>query len=226
MSRPRITTLPDILKDLRRRLLRVERRLQRLASGGLTPQEVTDWDDALEPGYYWGYDAANGPEEAPGEPNLGWTTGYVMKFDQGGPQERTYQVVRECRATNITSEYIRYGSSIIQGAWTRVGGDTGWVDASSWLNSGFSGTLQYRRFGEQVYLRADVSGTFGPYNTSFATASASFTPSNIGTGGAFMTGGDGDMAVAYVTDSSNIGVRQLSTTTIANRARFTFPYIL
>lgn len=33
MSRPRITTLPDILKDLRRRLLRVERRLQRLASG-------------------------------------------------------------------------------------------------------------------------------------------------------------------------------------------------
>ncbi|MGO1566470.1 MAG: hypothetical protein ACTHXC_00470, partial [Brachybacterium sp.] len=102
----------------------------KIADGAVVPgkigvQEVTDWNDALEPGYYWGYDAANGPEEAPGEPNLGWTTGYVMKFDQGGPRERTYQVVRECRATNITSEYIRYGSSIIQGAWTRVGGDTG-----------------------------------------------------------------------------------------------------
>jgi hypothetical protein len=119
MSAPPIDkSFLGLVQDMKMRLALVERRLppdlpppyalpDRLSETG---QQITDWNNAVEPGFYYGIGAANSPVGQPGQPTINWTMGIVRWHpgDSGG--FRISQNVREARATDRVVSYTRYGT--------------------------------------------------------------------------------------------------------------------
>lgn len=69
--------------------------------------------------------------------------------------------------------------------------DTGWVDLSAYIASGFSGTLEGKRVGPTVEVRANLSGQIGPGNVVVARDIPSeWSPTGVTTrGNAYVSGG-------------------------------------
>ncbi|AWY05391.1 minor tail protein [Microbacterium phage Metamorphoo] len=115
MSRPPIRTEEGMLGSILRRLTLVERRVTKTPAGlparlGPEGQEVTNWNDAVLPGFYWSAAAAT---NAP--PSTTVITGTVgVSFASGQPV--VFQEVRRGADPYQATSYRRYRSTA--GVWT------------------------------------------------------------------------------------------------------------
>lgn len=111
-------SLGGLLRDHEQRLTLVERRLvpdplpdQLGPTGG----QVTDWNTALTPGFYWSISAANSPVAVDGGSGS-WFAGTVLYHP--GPVPRYLQEVREARTAPQAITYQRYWNGTTWTAWT------------------------------------------------------------------------------------------------------------
>lgn len=186
---------------LERRLSRGIQLPPRLSPDG---EQVSDWDDALSVGFYWGSDALNGP------PGGGHAAGVVTRDAELG------SVFQEARRTlDETTTWTRYKWST--GVWTdwspQYGGDTGWITLTPYFTSGWSGTFRGRRIGQQVEIHTSVSGVAiptasGPNTVPLAAAiPAALRPAVRRDAGAYVNG----LAGTIISDiSGDIGFRNRS----------------
>lgn len=115
----------------------------RLSPAGL---EVTDWDNALETGFYWGANAANSPSPIDNAISPNYYTGIVKIFNASG-NFRIIQELREVRTNAVDVIYTRYYNNISWSSWTadlsNLSGSLGASDLNDVVVPGvyFQGTI-------------------------------------------------------------------------------------
>lgn len=119
MSRPPVRDDEALLRAYQRRITLLERRLSRGGGGALpdrlapSGQQVTDWNNATEVGFYYGTGAANAPSPST------WFTG-IVEYD--GLHNRIIQTLHNATATatNQREEQRRVFASGVWSVWTRM----------------------------------------------------------------------------------------------------------
>lgn len=148
-------TLSEFITWTVREITALKRRRASLP-GRLSPdaQEVTNWNDATEPGFYW---SAPGATNSPGGPAV---NGYVTYGENLGVP-RIMQVVYEAYpAPRAAQPFVRRGDGSTWTAWS--GGDTDWVDVplASGVDPWTSGERpMVRRIGNVVNVRGGIKTT-------------------------------------------------------------------
>lgn len=182
------------------------------AVAGLTQSvETDDWNTALLPGVsYWGINAA-------GQPPTGddWWVGSTAVLPRADGQTIIRQTLTRPNLNSPVDFSTRV--SLDNGAsWTpwAVSGDTWWVNLSSFLTSGFTGTVEGRRIGDSVRLRSnDLAGSFpsaAPL-TNFITLPTEWRPSANEWGTAWSA--TGHTGAVLVRSSGLAGISNMSGST-------------
>lgn len=161
-------SMGGLLHSLESRLTLLERRLVRRGGGTPPPPfilpdrlsdtgaEVLDWDDALEPGFYWSMGAANQPQH----PDGGAVNFQGVVTFNGGFTGRIMQELHETSQSRFAVVYRRYWNGTAWTAWEISGYDSDWVNLSSYLMTGYTGTIYGRVIDSDVRLAGQVAGSF------------------------------------------------------------------
>lgn len=113
-------TMPALLRNLRNRVTSLERRIARgtfQLPGRLSPTgaEVTDWDNAVNAGFYWGVNAAH-------QPTFGTATHWVGQVEVFNDDASTVKIVQTLMRPDVSTgpSFKRYWRSDTS-AWSAWG---------------------------------------------------------------------------------------------------------
>ena len=161
-------TMPALLRNLRNRVTSVERRIARgtfqlPARLSQTGAEVTDWGDAVLPGFYWGVNAIHQPErdvDYVGATTFGWFTGQVVVSPATtGILQIQQMLTRSDYGGGWEFSRVSKDGGTTWGPWNNIGFVETWTDIRGYLASGVTyapdtGTtqagLRMRRVGRMV----------------------------------------------------------------------------
>lgn len=219
----------DLFATFARRITALEKRKTFLLPSRLTQrgQQVTDWNDAVASGFYWGLAAANAPS---GVTNRGETIGtWFQGFTTVGNNGALYQEVHESQSTRFPIVYRRYWNGTSFGAWQEDDPrDTGFVDLSSmFISPATAASVTGHRVGRQVVLSGNVTGPVasGVVTDLMLITNTLFRPSTLNGGsgnswgacyisgayvGAALMRTNGTLAIMHRAGATQTGVHQFT----------------
>lgn len=215
--------LEGLMADTRERLVDVERRMGRLPNRlRPTGEQVTDWNNATETGWYWSDGSAlNNP--------VGNVAVGQVLVKPTGTNPRIMQIVYFPTATDSLRRRewrrIKALDTGNWGNWVLMNDDSGWVNITSGFASGFTtgstpGQLAYRVKDDIVYWRGGVNGTLpsGAYTTVVTGLPAACRPPGTSDGQPYRTGAAFSGATPGIVEFHSGGSIVLGQSSGANKA--------
>jgi hypothetical protein len=202
--------------DIMDRVVGQERRRSKPVPGRLGPngQEITDWNLALSPGFYYGL---VGALNAPG---AGSWQGYVTRTDN-----RIVQVAFRALSTEFYQPMTRYWDGTAWGAWRAQGYlDTGAVTISGNFSDA---VVTVRAVGPNALMRGtintDIATGTGSVDVTSSAVATQWRPTGIMVGSGYVSG----MSVAvFLRPDGSVAVGNRNAIAITAGITFTIAYML
>lgn len=140
------------------------------------PQQISDWDLAIEPGDYWSYSGGT-----VNNPTTHWYLGQVEVFaGNATSNKRIVQTLQRPDITDRTPDVYRrvgVGDPVTWSSWVQVAGDSGWI-VPTLLNDFTNGNgVAFRKLNGIVYIRGEVIRPTAPTaSTAVFTLPAGYRP--------------------------------------------------
>lgn len=153
--------MDEMLADYKRRLIALERRLPAPPRAALSPagQQVTDWNDAVNAGFYWGNaNAAN-------RPNVSWGNCIVQRNAMPG-FERIVQDYCQPSGTRPTWRRVGYweaGNPLAWSGWRRLDRIMTPTTGSGYVWDRLTGRLNVNNGSDSWWVRGIFTTEFRAY---------------------------------------------------------------